>query len=567
MVGARATGSRARRGAASTSSQRASADAGAAGDHVVASAEPAAATPSTLDEAVASASSSTSAPARRGGATAGGARTATGGRLRPKILRRDEAERDKLARQEEQKANERAAAERRARGRSRNRSKRSRGDAMGARGGRGAISSASGPFSSGFAGAAGGQGGGWFGGGGSANAGRGGLFGGRGKVDGKGKGFAEGNFRKREARINADKLHVMSPEDELDSEDEGMMAALSGHTAITMPMGIYRKEHKEQQVVVATTAELEAAENATGEEEESLWVDGEGSGVPPPVDHPEEGVWNTDGNAVKVKKEPETDDVMDLDVDVKSAPTKEEEAEEKEKKRKESLTLASSVKKVLPKDPEERQIQTDLDLLAGELGAVTVTDETGESRTEGPSNKDGRLYLFQFPPVIPPLKEVARPVSRIKREAHNISRMDGTPHASNPTAPVDLTDDALGLDDDDVNDVDNNNDEGEDADLDEAEGFRSQFLSQGGMIGKMNVRKSGKVELDWGGMTLEMSPAAGMNFLTTAVIVEENDEKAQQDVIGGESIGMGKIMGRFVLAPIWAEEEDWDVAPEELVLE
>ncbi|KAG5926034.1 hypothetical protein E4U42_003720 [Claviceps africana] len=554
MVRARATGSRVRRGAAPAGSQRQTTDAGAASDDVAASAAPPAATPPTLDEAVASASSSSSAPARRGGATAG-ARTATGGRLRPKILRRDEADRDKLARQEEQKANERAAAERRARGRSRNRSRRSRGDAMGARGGRGAISSASGPFSSGFAGAAGGQGGGWFGGGSSAHAGGGGgVFGGRGKAEGKGKGFAEANFRRREARINADKLHVMSPEDELDSEDEGMMAALSGHTPITMPMGIYRKEHKEQGVVVATTAELEAAENATAEEEESLWVDGEGSGLPPPVDQPEEGVWKTDGKAVKVKTEPGTEDVMDLDVDIKPAPTKEE---EEEKNRKKSLALASRAKKNLPKDPEERQIQTDLDLLAGELGAVTVTDETGESRIEGPSNKDGRLYLFQFPPVIPPLKEVARPVSRIKKEAHDVGLMDDAPRASDPT-PVDLTYDA-GLDDEDE-------EENHDAEL-EAEGFRSQFLSRGGMVGKMNVRKSGKVELDWGGMTLEMSPAAGMNFLTTAVIVEENDEKAQQDVMGGESIGMGKIMGRFVLAPIWSEEEDWDVPPEELALE
>ncbi|KAG6002067.1 hypothetical protein E4U21_003469 [Claviceps maximensis] len=560
MRRARATGSRTPRGAVPAGTQRATAEAGVASDNVAArSAESTAATPSTLDEAVASASSSTSAPARRGGATAG-ARTATGGRLRPKILRRDEADRDKLARQEEQKANERAAAERRARGRSRNRSKRSRGDAMGARGGRGGISAASGPFSSGFAGAAGGQGGGWFGGGSSTNIGGGGGFAGRGRSEGKGKGFAEANFKRREARINADKLHVMSPEDELDSEDEGMIAALSGHTPITMPMGIYRKEHKEQGIVVATTAELEAAENATGEEEESLWVDGEGSGLPPPVDQPEEGVWDTDGKAaIKVKKEPETDDVMDLDVDVKSTPSKEEEEEddEKKKKRRKDLALASGVKKVLPKDIEERQIQTDLDLLAGELGAVAVTDETGESRTEGPANKDGRLYLFQFPPVIPPLKEVSRSVSRIKRETHDISLMDGTARASDAN-PVDLTHDAAGSDDE--------GDKNDDAEL-EAEGFRSQFLSQGGMIGKMNVRKSGKVELDWGGMTLEMSPAAGMNFLTTAVIVEENDEKAPQDVFGGEGIGMGKIMGRFVLAPIWSEEEDWNVAPEELVLE
>ncbi|OAQ63426.1 DNA-directed RNA polymerase III RPC4 [Pochonia chlamydosporia 170] len=544
MVRARATGRGARRGAAAPSGGRPSTEGNEAADNAGPSNDPATTTPATLDEAVASSSSTTRAPARRGGTTAG-TRTTTGGRLRPKILRRDEADRDKLARQEEQKANERAAAERRARGRSRNRSKRSRGDAMGARGGRG-TSTASGPFSGGFAGAAGSRGGGWFGGGSGVTGG--GFHGGRGKFESKGKGFGEADIRMREARINADKLHVMSPEDELDSDDEAMMAALNGRTASTMPMGIYRREHKEQGVVVATTAELEAAENATGEEE-SLWVDGEGPGSLTPSDQPEEGVLGTDGNPVLIKKEPDIEDPMDLDSAIKAAP-----ADEDKKK----AVLATKPKKELPKDPEERAIQTDLDLLAGELGAVTVTDEAGEAQTEGPSNKDGRLYLFQFPPLIPPLKEVARPHRRttVKEEGKAFNVMDA-PSASD--AAVDLT-----QDDSNRNSHAEDNREEEEP---ETEGFRSQFLSHGGMIGKLNVRKSGKVELDWGGMNLEMSPAAGMNFLTTAIIVEENDEKPQQGVVGGDSVGMGKIMGRFVLAPIWSEEEDWNVAPEELVVE
>ncbi|KAG8421791.1 hypothetical protein J3458_003634 [Metarhizium acridum] len=564
MVRGRATGRGVRRGSATSAGGRAPPpEASEAPDNSGASNEPTTATPATLDEAVASSSSTNRISTRRGG-TAAGARTTTGGRLKPKILRRDEADRDKLARQEERKAHERAAAERRARGRSRNRSKRSRGEAMGARGGRGA-STASGPFSSGFAGggmspvtfkkhaslnsvlmmnAGGSAGGGWFGGGSGAAAG-GGFYGGRGKSESKGKGFAEADVRMREARINADKLHVMTPEEELDSDDEAMMAALSGRTAITMPMGIYRREHKEQGVVVATTAELEAAENATGEEE-SLWVDGEGSGNLPPMDQPEEGVWDTDGKRVLIKKEPDTEDPMDLDtaIDVASA--------DEEKK----ATLATKPKKELPKDPEERAIQTDLDLLAGELGAITVTDESGETRTEGPSNKDGRLYLFQFPPLIPPLREVAQPrrKTKVKAEGDDFNIMDA-PSATD--AAVDLTQEDSSRDSD-------NDDAGDEQ---ETEGFRSQFLSHGGMIGKLNVRKSGKVELDWGGMTLEMSPAAGMNFLTTAVIVEENDEKPQQGVAGGDGVGMGKIMGRFVLAPIWSEEEDWNVAPQELFAE
>lgn len=492
-------------------------------------------------------------------------------------MRRDEAERDSLARQEEKKASERAAEERKARGRSRFRSKRSRGDTMG-RGGFGRIiSGASGPFSSGN-GAGKSTGGGnylnkaltsrtgpgrggsgWFGGGGSGIGGGGGGFGGRGmKPESKGLSFAQGRDIYREPRINADKLHIMSPEEELDSEDEAMVVALSSKDSSKMPMGIYRKEHQEAEIVVATTAELEAKENATGEEE-SLWVDGE-SGTLPPPDRPEEGVWGT-GSASLIKEEPAAEDAMD--VDLAAVPKVEDKA----------VTAAPvKVKKVLPQDPESKMIQSDLDLLARELGAVTVD---GESAPEL-ANKDGRLYLFQFPPLMPPLKETSTPLepAKVKEETSAVGVDDIT--ASTDNTAVDLTgeNDKNGGgedDDDDVDDDDDDETEEERAKAELKHGFKSQFLSQGGMIGRLNVRRSGKVELDWGGHVLEMSPAAGMNFLTTAVIVEESEEKpvvvsagASARPTGGDCVGMGKIMGRFVVAPVWSEEDDWDVAPEEL---
>lgn len=349
----------------------------------------------------------------------------------------------------------------------------------------------------------------------------------------------------------------MSPEEELDSEDEAMVVALSSKDSSKMPMGIYRKEHKEAEIVVATTAELEAKENATGEEE-SLWVDGE-SGTLPPPDQPEEGVWGT-GTASLIKEEPAAEDAMD--VDLAAVPKVEEKA----------VTAAPvKVKKVLPQDPESKMIQSDLDLLARELGAVTVD---GESAPEL-ANKDGRLYLFQFPPLMPPLKETSTPLepAKVKEETSALG-VDDIPASIDNTA-VDLTgdNDKNGGDDGDDDDDDDDDDETEEerAKAELKHGFKSQFLSQGGMIGRLNVRRSGKVELDWGGHVLEMSPAAGMNFLTTAVIVEESDEKpvavsagASARPTGGDCVGMGKIMGRFVVAPVWSEEDDWDVAPEEL---
>ena len=149
MVRGRATARGARRGAASAAASSAADENGTTAPASAA----ADSTPASLDNAPASDSNTGAVPpptARRGGATTG-TRGNGGGRLRPNFRRRDEAERDKRAREEEQKAAKRAAEERRARGRSRARSKRSRGDAMGSRGGRGGITTASGPFSGGAA--------------------------------------------------------------------------------------------------------------------------------------------------------------------------------------------------------------------------------------------------------------------------------------------------------------------------------------------------------------------------------------------------------------------------------
>ena len=395
-------------------------------------------------------------------------------------------------------------------------------------------------------------GGGWFGGGGGGGFGGGGG-GGRGfKSDSK-SGFAQAT-RNREARINADKLHLHTPEEDLDSEDEAMMEALNSRTVSVLPMGIYRREHKDEGIVVATTAELEAAENAqaippsAAKEEESLWVDGDAGESQPTDENGEDGgIWDNESKPPVIKKE--QDDSMDLDLESKM----DTEAESKET----SATPAPQAKKPA-QESEETMSQADLDVLANELGAVEISKgaEGEEGKTQGPSNKDGRMYLFQFPPVLPPLKQVTQPKStKIKPEPTEGEDdvLESTPAAADAD-PVDLTNDS--------------NSNGFNIpgfeDPEQKAGFMSSLLSSGGMVGQLKVRKSGRVEMDWGGSTMDLSPAVGMNFLTTAVIIEENDEKPRPGVVGGESIGMGKIMGRFVLAPKWDEEEEWEVSSEDL---
>ncbi|RGP73765.1 hypothetical protein FLONG3_6186, partial [Fusarium longipes] len=389
---------------------------------------------------------------------------------------------------------------------------------------------------------------------GGGGGGCGGGGGGRGfKSDSKSS-FAQAT-RNREARINADKLHVHTPDEDLDSEDEAMMEALNSRAVSVLPMGIYRREHKDEGIIVATTAELEAAENAQAVpptqsrgEEESLWVDGDAGEPQPTAENTEDGgIWDNESKPTVVKKE--QDDSMDLDVESKVGT----EAKSKDT----SVTPAPQPKKPT-QESEESMIQADLDVLANELGAVEISEGTEgeEGKTQVPSNKDGRMYLFQFPPVLPPLKEVTQPKpNKIKPEfaegEDNV--LESTPAAAD-AAPVDLTSDS---------NITGFNIPGFE-DPEQKAGFMSSLLSSGGMVGQLKVRKSGRVEMDWGGSTMELSPAVGMNFLTTAVIIEENDEKPRPGVIGGESIGMGKIMGRFVLAPKWDEEEEWEVSSEDL---
>jgi DNA-directed RNA polymerase III subunit RPC4 len=451
---------------------------------------------------------------------------------------------------------------------------------MGSRGGISrSVVAASGPFSAGATGS--GRsfarigGGGFSGGGGGGGGGSRSWGSGAAKSEHKGSAdFAQTDEdHVREARINADRLHGLGADDEVDEDDHAIMQALIARSTSIMPMGIYRREHKEAEVVVATTAELEAAEQAAGEEE-SLWVDGEAPNSEIVMDQPEEqGVWGkaTGGaKAPRIKKEPDTETQDTMDIDAADGTPTDKEAQSDE------AAVKPKPKKVALHDPEEDMIHSDLNLLANELGSATITEEDDgeETTTQTLLDKDGRMYLFQFPPLLPPLQPTREPTatkkSKVKPEPHDLDMHDALAQTTS-TNPVDLTTSEEGGAT--TGAAENGRDQepavavaaaGENDDPEKTRGFMSELLSQGGMIGKLNIRKSGKTELDWGGRILELSPAAGMNFLTTAVIVEENDTKPQPGMVGGDGIGMGKIMGRFVLAPTWDEEEEWNVSPEEL---
>ena len=77
-------------------------------------------------------------------------------------------------------------------------------------------------------------------------------------------------------------------------------------------------------------------------------------------------------------------------------------------------------------------------------------------------------------------------------------------------------------------------------------------------MGKLSVRRSGRVEMDWGGTRLTLGMGAEAEFLTSAVVLETREHPDNPEALTGTGYGMGQVMGRFVLTPVWDEEGDWE---------
>lgn len=354
-------------------------------------------------------------------------------------------------------------------------------------------------------------------------------------------------------------------------------------------MGLFRTEHEDEIVKVATTAELEAEEQESDDDDGDLFVPGavpDGLGAGGMAEDNE--VWHAaptgsslSSAAVAVKPEPgSAEEAMDIDMadipeaiqsKVKAPPspelTKKKPAAadpSKEKKREKAL-----------QDPEVQHQMYDMQTLLQELSFHTPsvasaagahnngaeTEEGGEGGGAGEGDegeghedgaaaaklaaangqdKEGRLYLFQLPPVLPPL---------VKPNA------DGTISS----APIDLDDPSSGTGTPTTSaNANTTKIKTEDGDeLSPAE-MEPPFPPEGGYIGKLVVRASGKVSLDWGGTRLDLGMATETDFLTSSIMLETKDHPDQADVVVGHAAGMGQVMGKFVLTPVWDEEEDWN---------
>ena len=184
-------------------------------------------------------------------------------------------------------------------------------------------------------------------------------------------------------------------------------------------------------------------------------------------------------------------------------------------------------------------------------GDIDMDDSSAAVEEKEPDKKEGRLYLFQFPPVLPKLyNSLTSPNPNIT----NLIDM-GNDDDVQIMDSLDLTkDDNVKVKPEEEEVVIKKEDE------DAMNRQRQKLVAEEGAIGKLIVRDSGRVEMIWGGTNMVVGRGVEAGFLSVGMLIDgqnlwqtdDNGKLALPLSEGeGKSLGMGKLMGKFVVTPNW----------------
>jgi DNA-directed RNA polymerase III subunit RPC4 len=354
-------------------------------------------------------------------------------------------------------------------------------------------------------------------------------------------------------RINIDNLIDLTGDDDEVPEQQSQF----------IPVRLKREAHKDRNVGVnadgaikkegdSSTAAGQSGEGAPSEKRrgkqraKDVEITGEGKSFQPTYS-------SSDEQEPVIKAEPTDDDgtiIMApaavpaqtdamVPQELPSSPESKRKAKEKLKTR----TLSGSA----PERPayqtqeeidEWERHQADLRILHSELGSLVLpssTDQDGDAAMEGSSEqprdkKADKVYLFQFPPVLPdlvPIQVKADPDAPPPEDGADVMEVDQQPNtASNPvTVP------------------------------DEPNKPRQPKLPSG-YVGKLRVHKSGKATLDWGGTSLVVGMGTEATFLQDIMVATLPDQKEEakgeaSEQGTGVAMSMGQVKGKFVVTPDW----------------
>lgn len=332
-------------------------------------------------------------------------------------------------------------------------------------------------------------------------------------------------------------------------DDDEMLVKSKEGTPIMLPKGMFREEPKEpDQPEIATTEEVEAAERG----EPLLVSSGDASENGDEFYNEDDVEMKDDGS-----KWPGAKDIRRVKIEGEEFT----EIDKFTRRRAEKKLEAKDIKRKMKFKDEEDRLEAEKMARQRKLFGVQSDDDSDDELKESkaerkPQIQEGGIYLFQFPPVMPPLYKVEKKATvgknHVKDEPNDDVVMLNVPAHKSDKA-VDLTAD----------------DEVKDEDEDGAGPTSSKKKERepeeepSGFVGKLVIRKSGKMQIIWGGMPFDCEMGVSINHYREAVLTEDDDEK-KPDGFHGTAYGMGSILGKFNAVPHFSDVEDWVVDDSQL---
>ncbi|OGM41548.1 DNA-directed RNA polymerase III RPC4 [Aspergillus bombycis] len=397
-----------------------------------------------------------------------------------------------------------------------------------------------------------------------------------------------------EIRVSIDHINLDSDDEEAEQvvdKKKGKLAVknaeASGERGLR-PIRVERHEHEERVVSVnmesssSKSAELRQQAQAKAADDGALFVpDDDGSSgsatetetgprvKQEPTDddhamtdvapHADEGLTTDDGllpeQKVKVRRKISREPPAVKDP--KSLLRTKEDIEEYER-HEQDLAMVKDLftKEEEPKEPQPEPVEVESSAEDTETAAADGAEKDKEKEKESEEEEDesakdklsGQLFLMQFPPMTPNLvpENSGDNSAAASIEAPGQGAPDGTA-SSNGIAPQ-----KTGVKREDGVEI-----------LDEADDFQptepskvvtaTDWQLRAGRVGKLNVHASGRMTMDWGGISFELDRATAVDFLQEALIVSGAADPAEGGVPEEENRvwAMGQLSGKFTVMPDW----------------
>ncbi|KAL2829239.1 RNA polymerase III RPC4-domain-containing protein [Aspergillus cavernicola] len=391
-----------------------------------------------------------------------------------------------------------------------------------------------------------------------------------------------------ELRVSIDRINLESDAD--DDEDaaldkkkkqrKGKIALGSTRDGGLRPIRVERHEHEERMISVnmesstAKSAELRQQAKDKKKDDDALFVQDDDDTPTeteprvkqeptdendqtmvdvPPVDEP---VTTDDGllPAPKVKvrrKLGSREPSVPVAKDPKSLLRTKEDIEEYDRHA-EDLEL---VKDLFTKEPTTTKEPTDKKTTEG--ADVTTDEQEKEKKEEGeegePEPEDGKLsgqlFLMQFPPITPNL--IAPGADRANADGDATAIPDPATSQGTGETGGEHPENAGLKREDDFEVIDG---------LEESTMTRTpskvvtaaDWQLKAGQAGKLNVHASGRVTMNWGGISFELDRATAVDFLQEALIVSTPPNVTEvMDDDEHKVWAMGQLSGKFTVTPDW----------------